>query len=491
MRQRITGWIMERAVAVCGLGVALMIAVMFYFLIAESRFAFDRQVGFGVRFAAQPLEGELAKEEVAIDPSATLITAHADGMDDLDDKESLPMPTIDEMRGSSELATGTIVPAKGQTVANAEKEGDSLRLTRDLWNPMVEPTKETHSRLYAFTTPEFKGDKFKLRWEPDAAFDPTHAAHRLKFRMVQGPPGVDKFEIDLSEKPTGSIDLPAWNAATDGERTKRYVFDVVAEPKYASAFSATIAGLFRTDWAPTLQYPRFGFIPLILSTLTITILALLIASIPALMTAIYLSEMAPNRIREWLKPVIELLASVPTVVLAFFGLMLVAPALVATLGKALNFESGRSLLTAAVIMAVLITPTIVSIAEDALRTVPTSLRSGAEALGLTSTEAIRLVVVRAARPGLISALLFGFARAVGETMIVWILGGGTVMMPKLSPQTLGQPTRGVADTIGIEMANVVFEQPHYGHLFLIGLVLFMITVAVNLLGHRLSARRLA
>lgn len=491
MRQRITGWIMERAVAVCGLGVALMIGVMFFFLIAESRFAFDREVGFGMRFAAQPLEGELAKEEVAIDPNGTLITAHADGMTDLDDKESIAMPTLDELRGIATSATGTIVPAKGQSIEAAEKEKDALRLTRDLWDPMVEPTSEVRARMYAFTTPEHQGKTFRLRWEPDAAFDPDHAAHKLKLRFIQAPPGVDKSDIDLSSKPVGSIDLPAWSAATDAERTHRYVFEVVAEPKYSSAFSATVAGLFRTDWAPTLQYPRFGFIPLILSTLTITILALLIASLPALMTAIYLSEMAPNRIREWLKPVIELLASVPTVVLAYFGLMLVAPGLVASLGKALNFESGRSLLTAAVIMAVLIIPTIVSIAEDALRTVPASLRNGAEALGLTSTEAIRLVVVRAAKPGLISALLFGFARAVGETMIVWILGGGTVMMPKLSPQTLGQPTRGVADTIGIEMANVVFEQPHYGHLFLIGLVLFVITVAVNLLGHRLSARRLA
>lgn len=482
---------MERTVAVCGLGVALMIGVMFFFLIAESRFAFDREVGFGMRFAAQPLEGELSKEDVAIDPNGTLIAAHADGMADLDDKESLPMPTLDDLRGVATSGTGTIVPAKGQMIEAAEKEADSLRLTRDLWDPMVKPTVSVRARLYAFTTAEHEGKTFRFRWEPDAAFDPNYATHRLKLRMIQAPAGFEKIEIDLSAKPTGSIELPAWSATTDAERTQRYVFEVVAEPKYSSAFTATVAGLFRTDWAPTLQYPRFGFVPLILSTLTITILALLIAAVPAIMTAIYLSEMAPARLREWLKPTIELLASVPTVVLAYFGLMIVAPALVASLGKALHFESGRSLLTAAVMMAVLITPTIVSIAEDALRTVPESLRNGAEALGLTSTESIRLVVVRAARPGLISALLFGFARAVGETMIVWILGGGTVMMPRVSPDTLGQPTRGIADTVGIEMANVVFEQPHYGHLFLIGLVLFMITVAVNLVGHRLSARKLA
>jgi phosphate transport system permease protein len=363
-----------------------------------------------------------------------------------------------------------------------------LRFTRDDWRAQKPVTKGDRFLLFAFATSEYTADKFRLRWEPDAAYDPVHAAHRLVLRSIQSPPGTPKIEIDLSKQPSGSIELPAWVAKTDAERTQRYRFEVVAEPKYSSGFAATMAGFFRTDWAPTLQYPRFGFVPLILSTLLITCLAILFAAGPALMTAIYLSEMAPGRIREWLKPIIELLASVPTVVLGYFGLMLVAPGVMATIGEALRFESGRSVLTASIMMAVLILPTIISIAEDALRNVPGSLRDGAEALGLTPIEAIKRVTVRAAKPGLISALLFGFARATGETMIVWILGGGTALMPRASLETLGQPTRGIADTIGIEMANVVFEQPHYGHLFLIGLILFGITVTVNLAGHRMSKR---
>lgn len=479
---------MERIVAVCGISVALMIAAVFFFLATESRYAFDREVGYGMRFAAQPPAGAQPDEEVGMDANATLLAAHQDGADDIDDKESIPMPALMDLQGMASLATGTVVPAVGQDPDKALEPLDPIRLTRDDWRGLKPVTQGARHLLFVYSTAEYDKKTFRLRWEPDAAFDPVHAAHRLILKLKKGPEGVSPISIDLSAKPTGSIDLPAWAASTDEDRTQRYIFEMVAEPKYSNSFTATMAGFFRTDWAPTLQYPRFGFIPLLLSTLTITILAILFATVPAVMTAIYLSELAPHRIREWLKPVVELLASVPTVVLGYFGLMLVAPAVMETLGKALHFESGRSLLTASIVMAVLIIPTIVSIAEDALRNVPLSLRDGAEALGMTRVEAIRYVIVKTAKPGLVSAALFGFARATGETMIVWILGGGTVSMPEANLQTLGQPTKGIPDTIGIEMANVVFEQPHYGHLFLIGVILFLITISVNLAGHRYAKK---
>jgi phosphate transport system permease protein len=280
-------------------------------------------------------------------------------------------------------------------------------------------------------------------------------------------------------------------AQSDADRTKGYVFELVATPTTNSNVLATLGQINRSEWAPTNRYGSFGFWPLLLSTLLITLIALAIATPPSIMTAILLSEQAPSRLREWLKPVIELLASVPTVVLGYFGLMLVAPALVEVLGEALRLESGRCLFTAALVMSVLISPTLISISEDALRSVPRSVRDGAAALGLTSAETLRKALLPAARAGLIGAVLLGFARAIGETMIVWILSGGTALMPSLdSPlKSLVQTTRGVPDTIGIEMANVEFEMPHYGHLFLLGVILFVFVTLVNLTGYYFAKRR--
>lgn len=481
MKGRITDWIMERLVTLCGISVALMVVGMFAYLALESRYAFDRKFPYGFRFAAQPVDTPRT-DPVEMDPNASILTSHMDGMEGLDDKESIPMPTLEEMQGVATLATGSVVD--GNYVAP-----DPLNVARDNFQSWHGPKGARTFYLYAFATPEHKSDKFILRWEPDAAFDADLSVHNLKLKLVRAPKGVTAppVDIDLKAKPRGEIELPAYVAKTNEDRTKGYVFAFEATPTGISPFAATLRGLFKSEWAPTTQYPRFGFLPLLSATLIITVLAIVFALAPALFTALYLSELAPYKLREWLKPVIELLSSVPTVVLGYFGLMVVAPGLMAGLGKALNLESGRCLLTAAIVMGVLIIPTIVSVAEDGLRNIPTSLRDGAEALGLTRAEAMRKVILPAARPALFAAVLLGFARAIGETMIVWILSGGTPTMPS-GLHTLIAPARGVADTIGIEMANVEFEQPHYGHLFLIGLVLFSLTIVCNLVGQKLARR---
>jgi phosphate transport system permease protein len=233
--------------------------------------------------------------------------------------------------------------------------------------------------------------------------------------------------------------------------------------------------------------------PLIVGTLIITILAVLLATPFSIGAAVYLSEVAPSRIREWLKPLVELLASVPTVVLGYFGLMLVAPFLANTLAAAVGLDSGRAMFTAAIMMAVLLFPTITSFAEDALQAVPQSMRDGGEALGLTTREKLRKIILPAARGGIISAVLLGIARAIGETMIVWILSGGTPFLPSFeSPKdavaNLMKPARGIPDSIAIEMGNVDFHGVHYGHLFLLGLILFVMTLGINSVGQRLARR---
>lgn len=478
---RITDWIMERLVAFCGVAIGLMVVGMFAYLALESRYAFDRKFPYGYRIAAQPVDTPRS-DAVEMDPNASVLTSHMDGMDGLDDKESIPMPTLEELSGVATLATGSVVDG------NLESD-DPTMYARDNWQAWHGPSEDRKFYLFAYATPEHKGDKFVLRWEPDAAFDEALSVHELRLKLIRAPAGLDvpAVDIDLHAKPSGEIELPAFIARTNEDRTKGYVFALESKSQGMSPMAATLRGFFMTEWAPTTQYPRYGFLPLLISTLIITVLAIAFAIVPALLTALYLSEFAGPRIREWLKPIIELLASVPTVVLGYFGLMILAPGLIATIGKAFQMESGRSLLTAAIVMGVLIIPTIVSVAEDGLRNLPRSLRDGAEALGLTPSEAIRRVLLPAARPALYAAILLGFARAIGETMIVWILSGGTPAMPD-GLKTLVSSTRGIADTVGIEMANVEFEQPHYGHLFLIGLVLFAITIVCNLLGQRLARR---
>lgn len=485
MKARFVDWIMERLVAISGISVGLLVLSVFYFLASESRYAFDRKFPYGYRIALQPASAPSA-EAVEMDPNASVITAHMDGLDGLDDKESLPMPTLAELGGVATTGTGSPL------VSNLS-EADPTQLTRDDWRAWKSASEAETFFLYAYGTPELKEDKVKIRWEPDASYDPKLGVHNIRLKLIQSPAGITapKVDVDLVAQPSGEIELPAWQAKTDTERTEGYVFKIEVEPMAASNLTATLGGFFKSEWSPTSQYPKYGFLALLTSTLAITGLALLFAIVPSLLAAVYLRELAPRRVREWLKPVIEMLASIPTVVLGYFGLMLLAPGLVSTFGKALSFDSGRCVLTASIMMAILIMPTIVSIAEDTLGNVPAALRQGGEALGLTTMEAVRRVVIPAAKPGLLGAGMLGFARALGETMIVWILAGGTAAMIPFSPRALVSPVRGVADTIGIEMANVEFEKPHYGHLFLIGLVLFLLTISINLYAQRISRRTLS
>lgn len=476
---------MERIVALCGIAVGLMIAGIFFYLAFESRSAFDRKYPYGFRFAAQSTSAP--DEELLLDPNSSLLAAHPDGKEGLDEKdEAIAMPTLDELSGVATTATG--VPLTGDPGA---VEND--KLFKDDWRAQKAAGSSDHYLLFAFATPEHQEEKLRFKWEPDAAFDPSTAAHNVRIELLNRD-GIAPFAVDLTNQPKGFVDLPTRVAKTDDERTSCYTFRITATPKTSSNILAALSGFFRTDWAPTLQYPRFGFVPLLLSTVLITLLAMLLAAGPAILTAVFMSEVAPPRLREYLKPILELLAAVPTVILGYFGLMLVAPQLMRAFGEALQMESGRSVLTASIMMAVLILPTITSIAEDALRTLPGTYRDGALALGMTPFESLKKVLIPGAKTGLVAALLLGFARAIGETMIVWILAGGTVLMPNLSSprdaaRSFVQPGRGIADTIGIEMANVEFERPHYGHLFLLGLVLFSLTIIINLAGYHYARRR--
>lgn len=480
--RRFTDRLMESLVFLVGGLLMIVVFLLILYLARESQYAFKQNFTWGFRFAFQPTDEK--HEEINIDPNASVITAHTEGDDGVDAKEEgISMPELETLKASALGATGTGLTGDLQRVNPAD-------LYRDDWRSPQSATEKRRHLLFVFATPEYRAKTMRLAWEPDEGADPDLAPFELKLRLLQAPEGVhtDPILIDLSQQPKGFIELPTFIAKTDEDRIKGYVIELTSWPR-SNVVAATLRNFFTTEWGPTLAHPRYGVIPLVLSSLSITFIALLIAAPIGIWTATYLSELAPGRLREWLKPTIELLASVPTVVLGYFGLMLVAPAL----QNWFSTESGRSMLTASLVMGVLLIPTIATVGEDALRNVPNSLREGGLALGLTRRECLKGIVLPAAKAGMIAAVLLGMARAFGETMIIWILSGGTPAMPQVGSfaaaiSTLVGSTRGMPDTIAIEMGNVAFEDVHYGHLFMVGLLLFLITLVINLIGFRYARK---
>jgi phosphate transport system permease protein len=236
--------------------------------------------------------------------------------------------------------------------------------------------------------------------------------------------------------------------------------------------------IFGPRWYPIEE--KFGLLPLLVGSLLVTVGAILIAVPLGLTTAIYLGEIAPPWQREILKPIIEVLAGIPSIVLGFLGWVALAP-LVQNLGA----PSGLTAFTGALILAYMALPTIISVAEDALYAVPREYRDGALAIGATQWQAIWRVVVPAARSGMVIAVMLGIGRAIGETMAVMMVTGNAANIPPLSPGIFFQPVRTMTATIAAEMGEVAQGSLHYSTLFAIGIVLFVITLAINTLTTRL------
>ena len=240
------------------------------------------------------------------------------------------------------------------------------------------------------------------------------------------------------------------------------------------AFSEIETGtLFGRRWYPIENY--FGILPLLSGSLIITLGAALIAIPFGLMTAVYIAEIAPRWLRELLKPLVEILGGIPSVVLGFLGILVLAP-LVRTI---LHVPTGLTAFTGAVLLAGMAIPTIVSVAEDALYAVPKSYRDAALALGATRWQTIWRVTLPAARSGVLTATMLGVGRAIGETMTVMMVTGNAPQMPA-GLSALFMPLRAMTATIAAEMGEVANGSVHYHVLFSIGLALFLISLAVNL-----------
>jgi phosphate transport system permease protein len=231
--------------------------------------------------------------------------------------------------------------------------------------------------------------------------------------------------------------------------------------------------LFQDRWYPIEGY--FGIVPLVLGSILVTVGAALIALPLGLATAIFIAEIAPRWVREILKPFVEVLAGIPSVVLGFIGILVLVPIVRVWTGA----PTGLTAFTGSLLLALMALPTIVSVAEDALDAVPRSYRDGALALGITRWQTIWRVTVPAGRSGIIIGMMLGIGRAIGETMTVMMVTGNAARIPT-GLSALLRPTRTMTATIAAEMGEVAQGSVHYHVLFAIGIALFVITFLINL-----------
>jgi len=239
--------------------------------------------------------------------------------------------------------------------------------------------------------------------------------------------------------------------------------------------------LFGTRWYPVSDPPTFGIMPFFIATFWVTLVATAISVPIGVACAAYLAEVANNRVRETVKPVIELLAGIPSVVMGFIGLMLLSP----LVQSAFNLNTGLCGLTAGIMLSLMSLPIIVSVSEDALRAVPDDFRQASYALGATKWQTIRHVSIPAALSGITAAVMLGVGRAIGETMTVLMVAGGALAVPASPTDPMMPMTAAIASGIG----NAVRGGLQYQALFAIGVILFVLTLAVNLIADRVLERQ--
>ena len=229
--------------------------------------------------------------------------------------------------------------------------------------------------------------------------------------------------------------------------------------------------LFGKNWYPISEPAQLGILPLVLGSLLVTLGAALISIPIGVACAIYIAEIAPGKIKEVLKAGIELLAAIPSVVLGFIGMVTLVP----WIKNIFHLPTGLTALSGSIMLAFMAMPTIVSIAEDALYSVPKNYKEGAFALGATHWQTIYRVMLPAAGSGILAAVMLGIGRVIGETMAVMMITGNAAVIP----HSFLQPVRTLTATIAAEMGEAVVGSEHYFALFAIGIVLFVISFIIN------------
>ena len=229
---------------------------------------------------------------------------------------------------------------------------------------------------------------------------------------------------------------------------------------------------FSKDWYPTEEPPALGMVALIAGTLAATLLSSVMAIPVSIALAIFSAEIAPRKVRQCFKVLFEMLGFLPSIVLGFIGMMIIAPWMQVGLG----IPSGLNLLNSSILLGFLIIPSVASLSDEALAAVPGELRDASYALGATRLETIFKVVFPSALPGIIAATLLGVMRALGETMVVLMAAGGAAVLPSM----FTDPIRPLTSTIAAEMGETPVGSTHYHALFFAGLILLIMTLAINL-----------
>ena len=234
-------------------------------------------------------------------------------------------------------------------------------------------------------------------------------------------------------------------------------------------------------WSPSAyKEPQYGILSLLLSSILVTGLAMLIAVPLGVGAAAYLSMFARKKVAAFLKPSIEMLAAVPSVTFGFLGIVLLGP----FLADIFNLTNGLNAINGAVLLAVMALPTIISISEDAMHNVPLTYKEASYALGANKWETLVRVVIPASASGIIASIMLGMGRVIGETMAVLMATGNATALPA----SIFDPVQPLTATIAIEMGEVPYDTPHYYSLFTLGIILFLITLAINVWADRLTKR---
>jgi phosphate transport system permease protein len=259
--------------------------------------------------------------------------------------------------------------------------------------------------------------------------------------------------------------------------------DYLPEAKILDTGTFTPAAFFGgREWMPAASpAPLFGLLPLLMGTLWVGLFAIVMALPLGLGVAIYLSELAGRRTRQWFKPAVELLAGIPSVVYGFFGLAVLAP----LIQRGLRLPVGETAFTGSLVLAVMALPTIITLAEDAMRNTPAALREASLGLGANHWQTICRVIVPYSASGISAAVVLGIGRAIGETRAVLMVTGNAAILP----HSLFEPVRTLPATIAAELGEAPGGGAHYQALFLLGCVLFLITLLVSVAAEMMSRRQ--
>jgi len=238
--------------------------------------------------------------------------------------------------------------------------------------------------------------------------------------------------------------------------------------------------LLGRSWYPTFDPPEYGILPLMLASIWVTLGAMVICIPLGIGSALYVYELAGDKQRAVLKPAIEILSAIPSIVFGFFGMVVVAP----FIQNLFQIPTGLCALTGSVVLGIMAIPTISSLAEDALSFVPRSFKEASYALGANRWQTLTKVVIPAAGSGISTSIILGLSRIVGETMTVLMVSGGAAVIPR----SYLDPVRPMTSTIAAEMGEAVMGSPHYSALFAIGLVLFLVTMVFNIVAEIISKK---